>query len=132
MNSDSQPNDNKQQKRRRKRQPGGSRRGKKSSTTPVADDIVARFAACGRCSFFLSEYRLSYKPEAYATAVANIEEGWLTLDWDDRLRRMVHGAYGSRVDIESYYFEACCPECRRPFVFRAETEDDAAVFRIGM
>lgn len=132
MNSNAQPNKNKRSKRRRKRRPDGPKPGKTSSATPVEQEVVARFAACGRCSFFLSEYRLSYKPDAFATAVANSEAGWLTLEWDDRLRRMVFGAFGSRVDIEWSSFDGCCPECQRRFFYRAATDDDTAVFRIAI
>lgn len=109
-----------------------SRQGRGNTADALTDEVVARFAVCGRCSFFLTEYRLSYRPEAFATAVANIEQDWLTLEWDIRLRQMVSDAYGSRFDIETFHYEGCCPECRRTFVYRGETEDEAAVLRIAV
>ncbi len=140
MNSDNPSDDtNKppQQGRSRDRERQGvrrtqQRRGRHTAAAELTNEVVARFAACGRCSFFLTEYRLSYRPEAFAAAVAHIEQDWLTLEWDSRLRQMVSDAYGSRFDIETFHFEGCCPECRRAFVYRGETEDEPAVLRIAV
>lgn len=94
---------------------------------------MARFAGCGRCSFFLAGYRVQHEPAHFEEMVEQAEDGWLTLPWSDELRRLVLKSYGTRVDISLDYLESCCPECWRTFTCTpAEQEDQPAAFRIMM
>ena len=85
-------------------------------------DVHIRFTSCGRCSLFLTTYRLSHEEE-FVAAIEEIDADWLVLPWHPDMRDLVNKSYGSPVDIESYYLEGTCPECRRPFSF-AKPEPD--------
>lgn len=49
-------------------------------------------------------------------AAEESSEQWLALAWDHETRRLVQSSYGSRLDIEFYYYDGRCPECQRRFV----------------
>lgn len=104
---------NKKRGRGRKPQQGEK---EKSELDVVVDDFVA----CGRCSFFLAGYRVIHGLEALREAAEASGEDWITLRWDHATRRLVQDSYGSRLDIEFYYFDGRCPECQRRFVIGAE------------
>lgn len=80
---------------------------------------MADFVTCGRCSFFLAGYRALHGVENLEQAAQESEDEWLTLAWDQDTRRLVQSSYGSRLDIEFYYFDGRCPECQRRFVIGA-------------
>ena len=96
--------------------------GKKKATL---DQAVARFAACGRCSFFLTGYRAEQGLQALQMAVEEVQSGWLALHWDQSMRNLVHKSYGIRVDVAYDYYESCCTECRRRFIFQAADEEES-------
>lgn len=83
------------------------------------DDVVAYFAACGRCGYFLTGYRALMGLEALKTAVTQAKSGWLVLTWDDNVRELVLKSYASDVEANDMHFEGCCMECRRHYIFRA-------------
>ena len=105
---------------------------KKRSSKEMAQ-IVAWFAACGRCSFFLTGYRLIYDEDVLATAVSERSKKWLTVPWSHDAARLVHKTYGSRVDINCYHYEGQCKECHRRFTYQAnENKDAPGTFRIEL
>lgn len=77
---------------------------------------MADFVACGRCSFFLAGYRVIHGKDQLEQAIEASDDEWLTLRWDHNTRQLVQSSYGSRLDIEFYYFDGRCPECQRRFV----------------
>ena len=81
-----------------------------------------RFAACGRCSYFVADCRVKLGGEAYQTAVLDSRDGWVRLEGDHGIHRMAMGAYGVELDAEFDLFDGSCPECRRRFVI--VNEDD--------
>ena len=83
------------------------------------EDVIAYFAACGRCGFFLTGYRAAYGQERLETAVAKAKGGWLTFDWGIPLRELVLKSYGSLIEASDFHFDGCCPECRRSFTYHA-------------
>jgi hypothetical protein len=98
---------------------------------PLLRSVTARFAACGRCSYFWAGYRVIFGMEELETAVANSKSGWLELIWNEQMPELLHKSFGSRFDISHLHYEGCCQECRRHFVYQtAEKEDEAAAFRI--
>ncbi len=98
---------------------------------PMLRSVTARFAACGRCSYFWAGYRVIFGMEELETAVANSKSGWLELIWNEQMPELLHKSYGSRFDISHVHYEGCCQECRRHFVYQtAEKEDEADAFRI--
>jgi hypothetical protein len=82
-------------------------------------DVIAYFAACGRCGFFLTGYRAAYGQESLETAVAKAKGGWLTFTWGIELRELILLNYGSRIEAADFHFDGCCPECRRSFTYHA-------------
>lgn len=98
---------------------------------PTLQQVTARFAACGRCSYLWAGYRVIRGSEELETAVAESKSGWLELVWDMEMPELIHKSYGVRLDISYYHYEGCCQECRRHFIYQAaknETGDDT--FRI--
>lgn len=95
--------------------------------------ITAWFAACGRCSFFLTGYQLICDDDVFDTAVSDRSKKWLTLPWSHEAARLVHKTYGSRVDINCYHYEGQCKECHRRFTYQAAIEEDKTdTFRIEL
>ncbi len=95
------------------------------------DDVLRRFNSCGRCGLFLVGYRLHHEPE-FEKAITEVEGGWLPLPWDSDMRDLVNKSYGCRTDIESYYLEGTCPECRRPFAYAEPDPEHSAWFVVKM
>jgi hypothetical protein len=93
---------------------------------------LTRFTSCGRCSLFLAAYRLNHDDAELLDAANNIQNGWLTLSWDPSLRKLLNKSYGCRIDVEAYYFESCCPECRCAFVYEESEDDEPYILRIKM
>ena len=75
-----------------------------------------RFAACGRCGYFVADCRVGLGEEAYQSAVLDARDGWLRLEGDRAIHRMAMNAYGVDLDAEFDLFDGSCPECRRHFV----------------
>lgn len=95
------------------------------------DRLRRRFAACGRCGYFLADLQIYLGEEALQSAGLASRDDWLRLEGDETFRRLLAGAYGVQLDIDYDYFNGTCPECRRPFVF-AKTSDDLARLQIGL
>jgi hypothetical protein len=106
---------NSDKRRQRKSKAGPARLPSQTSVT----DIVKRFAVCGRCSFFVAGYKLLVGEEVWETAVSQTDGRWLRLTWNANVRQLISRSFGSRLDIGCYYYEGCCPECRRLFQYRA-------------
>ncbi|MCB8943429.1 MAG: hypothetical protein H6658_06715 [Ardenticatenaceae bacterium] len=122
--------------RRRRKNKGGNRKGKRAQEEmAVPDDplqvIKARFAACGRCCYFLGSYTSSHGEGELETAVQNTLPEWLTLTWDQQTRHLVHKAFGVQLDVDYYMYEGCCVACYRQFSLRT-SETEGAVFRVQL
>jgi hypothetical protein len=93
----------------------------KSQESSAIDQVVRSFVACGRCSFFLSGYRIIH--DDFSQAVENSENGWLELTWNNDTNNLIHKSYGSRISHDTYHYEAVCSECLRAFQFDASDEE---------
>jgi hypothetical protein len=113
-----------------RKQRNNSKRGSK----PSAEQVVAWFAACARCSFFLSAYRLEQDNDAFVAATNNSKAGWLSLEWNQALCKLVRKSYGSLLDIDCYHYVGSCPECHRQFVYHVSEDQDnpSSRFRIEL
>jgi len=100
-----------------------ARRNAEQSVPAELEEVIGDFVACGRCSFFLSGYRVIHGLDNLQTAVENQSGKWLHLDWNQETRRLVQKSYGGRLDVELYHYDSRCPECRRRFIYRAATEE---------
>lgn len=92
---------------------------------------MLRFQSCGRCGLFLSGYRLDHDTQ-FNQAIGEIEGDWLPLPWDADMRDLVNKSYGCRTDIETYYLEGTCPECKRAFAYAEPHPDQPAWFVVKM
>jgi hypothetical protein len=90
-----------------------------------------RFAACGRCGYFLADLQIYLGEEALQSAGLASRDDWLRLEGDETFRRLLASAYGVQLDIDYDYFNGTCPECRRSFVF-AKSSDNLAHLQIGL
>lgn len=107
-----------------------SKRKKRSELTPQ-DIVVEAFMGCARCSFFLVGYRLIH--DDFDEAVDKSDGGWLTLTWDHAVKQHVHKSYGNEIEMDAYYYQGCCKECRRAFIFEESGGDDQpAIFKIAI
>ncbi len=113
-----------------------SRPGKDSvrRNRPDANQVVAWFAACARCSFFLAAYRLDRGVDALTAAAEKSRAGWLVLDWDQSMCKLVRKSYGSQLDLDCYHYDGSCPECRRQFVYHTNDGENSTPgrFRIEL
>lgn len=106
---------NKKQKKRKERAKKGNQSLKQ---------VSARFAACGRCSFFWAGYKVIFGESGQETAVNESQSGWLNLEWNAQMHNLLYKSYGIRLDVNFYHYEGCCKECRRRFSYRAADEVD--------
>lgn len=91
------------------------------------------FVVCGRCSFFLSGFRVIHGADALAAVAEEEHEGWLVLPWNLATCRLLEKSYGFEIDDSCSHFEGCCPECRRCFVFSKEVaEGDPHLFQVEL
>ncbi len=90
-------------------------------------DVLTRFTSCGRCSLFLAAYRIATDDQEFETAVANSNEHWLALPWDQQLRKLIIKSYGCRLDTDVYFFESSCPECLGKFRYSDPEADEPAL-----
>ena len=88
-----------------------------------------RFAACGRCGYFVADCLLLVGEGAFQSALLSVRDNWITLDGDETFRRLLVNAYGVELDIDYDYFDGSCPECRRRFVF-TDNEDGLTQLKI--
>lgn len=75
-----------------------------------------RFAACGRCGYFIADCRIKLGEEAFRDAILESRDGWVRLEGDTTIHKMVMDAYGVELDAHFDLFDGTCPECRRRFV----------------
>jgi hypothetical protein len=83
------------------------------------DELVACFAPCGRCGYFLAGYRAALGLANLQTAVSQTKSGWIVLAWNDVVRELVLKSYASDIEENDFHFEGSCPECHRHFIYRA-------------
>ncbi len=85
-----------------------------------------RFAACGRCGYFIADCQNQLGLEAIQTALLDASDGWLRLTVGRDFHRRIKEAYGAPLDAGFDLFDGTCPECRRRFV--VETTDDGPTY----
>lgn len=122
----------KSSRRQRQRRTPTRGAGRQLKTHLTVDDVIARFAACDRCSYFLTGYYSAVGLDSLKTTVSQMSTEWVTLVWSSTTRTLVEKSYGVSVDLEYYYYEGCCPNCRRAFVFWAEDDSAQPSFQISV
>lgn len=88
------------------------------------DRVLRRFHACGRCSTLVSACGVVYGRDTVRDAAAATRDGWLSLECDRDVLRLLNNAYSISADILSYYIDSSCPECRRRFTFIDRTDEE--------
>ena len=97
------------------------------------EELQRCFAACGRCGYFLTGYRVIHGLEALREAAAAAENNWVTLTWDLPTRELIKKSFGVRTDIEFYYLDHACTDCQRHLIYdQGEEEAPADTFRISL
>ena len=95
--------------------------------------VVANFLPCGRCSFFLAGYRVIHGVEHLEAAARESDEGWVQLNWNEEVRRLVQQSYGVRLDVDAFHFDSRCPECQRRFIYHeGELDATSASFQVEL
>lgn len=82
-----------------------------------------RFAACGRCSYFVADCGLYLGESVLQSAILAARDGWLQVEGDATLHKLAMNAYGVHLDETFEMFDGICPECRRRFVLAREGDD---------
>lgn len=80
--------------------------------------VVGSFLACGRCSFFLSGYRMIHND--FTSSVQKSLGGWINLSWNGVTRDLIQKSYGPRIEVDVYHYEGICLECQRQYRFIGE------------
>lgn len=88
-----------------------------------------RFAACGRCSYFVADCRVYLGEEALQSAILDSSDGWVQMEGSTTFRRLLSNAYGVQLDVGYDYFDGSCPECRRRYVY-SEGADETVTVKI--
>lgn len=116
-----------------------SRSGERPTERPKRKGIdpltqaMQRFQLCGRCSSFMADCDLKLGRDIVAGAVENSRDGWLTFDWDERLRPLLLNAYSANVEATCFYLDGRCPECLRRFTLAIQPEGERTpYFRIRL
>ncbi|MCP5095673.1 MAG: hypothetical protein GY943_08990 [Chloroflexi bacterium] len=87
--------------------------------------LVSDFAACGRCSYFLTGYRVVHGMVGMETAVSTHKGKWLKLAWNHEMRELMSKSYGVLLNVEFYHYDSCCSECSRRFILKTiETKEN--------
>lgn len=89
------------------------------------NQMVANFAGCGRCSYFLAGYRVLHGEKVLETAVSRMKADKLKLPWSYELRELLIKSYGVYLDTELLHYSGSCPECGRTFLFKEDGRDQA-------
>ncbi|MCA9985177.1 MAG: hypothetical protein KDE59_12810 [Anaerolineales bacterium] len=104
---------------------------RKQRMRPASNKEIRRvqeaFAACVRCGYFLSDYRMLFGEEHFAEVVGRSRGDWLDLNWSEELRIIVEKSFGVRMDSDLDYYQGCCDMCRRSFVYSAGDDIDATM-----
>lgn len=119
------------EKQRVQKRSGARKRPSPVQRSPL-DEVLARFAACGRCVYFLLSYQSLAGREVLETAVSAAEDEWLQLPWVETIPTLVEKSYGVSLDKGDFYVEAVCPLCQRAFAYTAETEEQMPDFQIAL
>ena len=81
----------------------------------TVDRQQRRFAACGRCGYFVADCRIYLGQETFHDAILASRDGWVRMEGDRRFHRLVMDAFGVQLDAAFDSFNGTCPECRRSF-----------------
>lgn len=92
----------------------------------TVDGQRRRFAACGRCGYFIADCQNQLGVEAVQTALLDTTDGWVHLKAYPSFHRRVMDAYGVQLDAAFDSFDGTCPECRRRFV--VENAEDGSTY----
>ena len=93
-------------------------------------ELINQFSACGRCSYFLTGYRVIHGVENMETAVSRGKSGWLKLTWNHAMRDLLSKSYGVQFNVDYLHFDGCCPECGRHYTYQMNEQSEAAVLRM--
>lgn len=96
------------------------------------DQLISHFSACGRCSFFLTGYRVLQGVDDLETAVAKEKGRWVRLTWNHEMRDLVSKSYGVHLYIDFYHYDGRCPECGRHFIYESDPDAEQESFRIAL
>ena len=80
--------------------------------------LVSDFSACGRCSYFLTGYRVVHGKDGVETAVSTQKGKWLKLEWNHAMRDLISKSYGVLLNVDFYHYDSCCSECSRRFTLK--------------
>ena len=80
------------------------------------DRLQRRFAACGRCGYFIADCLIYLGRETLHDAFLDAGDGWVRMEGDRTFHRLAANAYGIHLDTAFESFSGTCPECRRSFV----------------
>ena len=90
------------------------------------------FAACVRCGYFLSDYRMLHGSEHFADVIGTSGEGWLALTWAPTLRNLIEKSYGLRIDANVEQFKGVCDYCGRVFVLQRAADDESSMEAVDL
>ncbi|MEM7335055.1 MAG: hypothetical protein AAF490_23460 [Chloroflexota bacterium] len=80
--------------------------------------MIANFAGCGRCSYFLAGYRVLQGELVLEKAANKMKSNQLQLPWVEEMRKLLVNAFGIHFEVDYLRFNGRCPECGRPFTYK--------------
>ena len=89
--------------------------------------VAEAFAACVRCGYFLSDYRMLFGETHLAQVIYRSRDEWLDMDWSNEMRKTVEKSFGIRLDQNIEYYQGCCDMCRRNFVYSVNEAGESSL-----
>lgn len=86
------------------------------------DGLVRHFAACARCSYFLTGLRALYGDNLLADTIDEMDDSWMPMPWNIETRRLLNRSFGIRTDVGFFFIEHSCDGCQRRIVYEEMPE----------
>ncbi|MEM7801553.1 MAG: hypothetical protein AAF633_20325 [Chloroflexota bacterium] len=88
------------------------------------DGLVRHFAACARCSYFLTAVRAIVGDPHIDELIKKLEDGWMPIVWNVETRQLLQRSFGVRTDVGYFFIEHSCDLCQRRIVYEQQFEEE--------
>lgn len=94
-----------------------------AAANTIFDLVINSFAACARCSYFFTGYRVLHEEEQIQQQIAQSGDTWLKLTGSYQVLNLLHTSFGREITADLVKYQLCCPDCLRLFNYEAQAPD---------
>lgn len=94
-----------------------------AAANTVFDLVINSFAACARCSYFFTGYRVLHEEEQIRQQIAQSGDIWLSLTGSYPVLNLIHTSFGREITADLVKYQLCCPDCLRLYSYEAQEPD---------